>query len=71
MSNEIKIGQIWEERDNRFSSPRQVEVIGFRDGRVLLRGLKNGRKTSARPDRFSGKAHCYHLLTANQGEGEE
>lgn len=60
----VEVGQIWEERDSRFSQPRQVEVIGFRDGRVLLRGVKNGRQTSARIDRFNGKVRCYRLVAA-------
>jgi hypothetical protein len=62
MLDEIKIGQKWQEVDNRFN--RIVEVVGFCQGtgKVLLKS-NTGKTTKAMPQRFNGKRGCYKLIS--------
>jgi hypothetical protein len=65
MQEEIKIGQKWQEVDNRFV--RILEVAGFCDktGKVICKTIEpeNGRKTKAMKERFNGKQGGYKLIS--------
>lgn len=60
----IKVGQIWKERDNRFH--REVEVVEYIDNglprNVKIKNLKNNRCTWASDVRFDGKSMNYVLV---------
>ena len=58
----IKIGQIWQEVDNRFT--RYVEIISCVsfEGRVRIRSIDTGRETEASAHRFNGKKSGYRYI---------
>lgn len=59
---EIKVGQIWQECDNRFV--RKVKILGFTYlDKVLIETVGGaGRITEAARSRFNGKSHGYKLI---------
>jgi len=65
MQEEIKIGQKWQEVENRFV--RILEVTGFceQTGKVICKTIEpaNGRKTKAMKGRFNGKRGGYKLIS--------
>ena len=57
----VQPGQVWKELDGRFS--REVQVVAVTPSHVEIRGLKSGRLTRAKIERFSGKHGGYRLVT--------
>lgn len=58
--SDVKVGQIWRERDNRFV--RDVEVMSATENLVGIRNIATGRLTVAKRSRFRGVSGGYELL---------
>jgi hypothetical protein len=60
VTTEIKIGQVWQEVDPRFTGPHKT-VIGFaEDGRVIT--TTGAKTTKSKRERFNGKRGGYKLI---------
>jgi hypothetical protein len=59
---DVKVGEIWIEKDPRYC--RKVEVIdySFATGKAKIKSLETGKITWARLDRFNGKRGGYERV---------